>query len=140
VPFSLSMYRSAKSVRGSPSMAGMDSGRRGAWRKQPVAMVATRPSEITCRIAKTISKNQAQPARSLPPKGGRLARPHAYQAASYEHELGSELRTRLPFTTILLSISRIQEHLANFREHFAHLNGHQERSTRCRFTSEGTLP
>ena len=34
-------------------------------------------------------------------------RPHAYQAASYEHELGSEVPTRLPFTNILLSISRI---------------------------------
>ena len=32
---------------------------------------------------------------------------HAYQAASYEHELGSEVPTRLPFTNILLSISRI---------------------------------
>ena len=34
-------------------------------------------------------------------------RPHAYQAASYEHEIGSEVPTRLPFTNILLSISRI---------------------------------
>jgi hypothetical protein len=33
--------------------------------------------------------------------------PHAYQAASYEHELGSEVPTRLPFTNILLSMSRI---------------------------------
>jgi len=31
-------------------------------------------------------------------------RPHAYQAASYEHELGSEVLTSLPFTNILLSI------------------------------------
>ena len=51
-------------------------------------------------------------------------RPHAYQAASYEHELGSEVPTRLPFTNILLSMSRIYERLAHFREHFAHLNGH----------------
>jgi hypothetical protein len=51
-------------------------------------------------------------------------RPHAYQAASCEHESGSEVPTRLPFTNILLSMSRIYEHLANFREHFAHLNGH----------------
>ncbi len=51
-------------------------------------------------------------------------RPHAYQAASYEHELGSEVPTRLPFTNILLSMSRIYEHLAHFREHFAHANGH----------------
>src|ERR1700719_2262611 len=50
--------------------------------------------------------------------------PHAYQAASYEHELGSEVPTRLPFTNILLSMSRIYEHLAHFRAHFAHLNGH----------------
>jgi len=34
-------------------------------------------------------------------------RPHAYQAASYEHELGSEVLTSLPFTNILLSMSRI---------------------------------
>ena len=33
-------------------------------------------------------------------------RPHAYQAASYEHELGSEVPTCLPFTNILLSPSR----------------------------------
>ncbi|MGZ6515271.1 MAG: hypothetical protein ACXVD8_10180, partial [Actinomycetota bacterium] len=51
-------------------------------------------------------------------------RPHAYQAASYEHELGSEVPTNLPFTTSLLSISRILEHPAHFREHFAHANGH----------------
>src|SRR6266404_1692659 len=51
-------------------------------------------------------------------------RPHAYQAASYEHELGSEVPTRLPFTNILLSFSRIHEHSARLREHFAHLNGH----------------
>jgi hypothetical protein len=31
-------------------------------------------------------------------------RPHAYQAASYEHEMGSEVHTSLPFTNILLSI------------------------------------
>jgi hypothetical protein len=41
-------------------------------------------------------------------------RPHAYQAASYEHELGSEVPTRLPFTNILLSTSRIYEHLRVF--------------------------
>jgi hypothetical protein len=34
-------------------------------------------------------------------------RPHAYQAASYEHKSGSEVPTRLPFTNILLSMSRI---------------------------------
>jgi hypothetical protein len=51
-------------------------------------------------------------------------RPHAYQAASYEHEIGSEVPTRLPFTNILLSMSRIYEHLAHFRKHFAHLKGH----------------
>src|SRR5450759_3126736 len=51
-------------------------------------------------------------------------RPHAYQAASYEHEIGSEVPTRLPFTNILLSMSRIYEHLAHFREHFARANGH----------------
>jgi hypothetical protein len=51
-------------------------------------------------------------------------RPHAYQAPSYERELGSEVPTRLPFTNILLSLSCICEHLAHFREHFAHLNGH----------------
>src|ERR1700694_1605551 len=51
-------------------------------------------------------------------------RPHAYQAASYEHEIGSEVPTRLPFTNILLSFSRIHEHSARLREHFAHLNGH----------------
>jgi hypothetical protein len=51
-------------------------------------------------------------------------RPHAYQAASYEHESGSEVPTRLPFTNILLSMSHIYEHLAHFREQFAHLNGH----------------
>jgi len=54
-------------------------------------------------------------------------RPHACQAASYEHDLGSEVPTRLPFTNILLSISRIQQHLARFRERFAYLNGHHER-------------
>ncbi len=31
-------------------------------------------------------------------------RPHAYQAASNEHELGSEVPTSLPFTNIPLSI------------------------------------
>jgi hypothetical protein len=51
-------------------------------------------------------------------------RPHAYQADSNEHELGSEVPTRLPFTNILLSMSRIQEHFAHFREHCAHANGH----------------
>jgi hypothetical protein len=51
-------------------------------------------------------------------------RPHAYQAASYEHEIGSEVPTRLPFTNILLSISRIYEHLAHLGEHFAHADGH----------------
>ena len=51
-------------------------------------------------------------------------RPHAYQAASYEHELGSEVPTRLPFTNILLSFSRIHEDSARLREHFARLNGH----------------
>src|SRR2546423_774231 len=30
----------------------------------------------------------------------------------------------LPFTNILLSFSRIHEHSARVREHFAHLNGH----------------
>jgi len=30
----------------------------------------------------------------------------------------------LPITNILLTVSRIQEHLAAFHEHFAHLNGH----------------
>ena len=34
-------------------------------------------------------------------------RPHAYQAPSYEPELSSEVPTRLPFTNILLSMSRI---------------------------------
>jgi hypothetical protein len=34
-------------------------------------------------------------------------RPHAYQAASYEREIGLEVHTRLPFTNILLSMSRI---------------------------------
>jgi hypothetical protein len=34
-------------------------------------------------------------------------RPHAYQAGSYEHELGSEVPTRLPFTNSLLSMSGI---------------------------------
>jgi hypothetical protein len=34
-------------------------------------------------------------------------RPHAYQAASHEHELGSEVLTSLPFTNILLSMPRI---------------------------------
>jgi hypothetical protein len=34
-------------------------------------------------------------------------RPHAYQAALYEREIGSEVPTRLPFTNILLSMSRI---------------------------------
>ncbi|HEX7423239.1 MAG TPA: hypothetical protein VF311_05035, partial [Terriglobales bacterium] len=51
-------------------------------------------------------------------------RPHAYQAVSYEYELGSEVPTRLPFTNILLSFSRIHEHSARLREHFARLNGH----------------
>ena len=51
-------------------------------------------------------------------------RPHAYQAASYEHELGSEVPTRLPFTKIALSTSRIYQHPAHFREHFAHVKGH----------------
>jgi hypothetical protein len=51
-------------------------------------------------------------------------RPHAYQAASYEHELGSEAPTRPLFTNILLSALRIYEHFAHFSEHFAHLNGH----------------
>jgi hypothetical protein len=35
-------------------------------------------------------------------------RPHAYQAPSYEHELGSEVPTRLPFTNILLSMGAIE--------------------------------
>jgi hypothetical protein len=52
--------------------------------------------------------------------------PHAYQAASHEHEIGFEVPTRLPFTNILLSTSRIYEHLAHFHEHFAHLNGHRD--------------
>jgi hypothetical protein len=34
-------------------------------------------------------------------------RPHAYQAASYEYELGSEVLTSLRFTNTLLSLSRI---------------------------------
>ena len=45
-----------------------------------------------------------------------------YNAASYEHELGSEVLTSPPFTNILPSTLRIQEHLAHFREHFAHSN------------------
>jgi hypothetical protein len=53
-----------------------------------------------------------------------LPTPHAYQAGSYEREFGSEVLTRLPFTNILLSMSRIYEYFAHFREHFAHANGH----------------
>jgi hypothetical protein len=51
-------------------------------------------------------------------------RPHAYQAASYEHELSSEVPTRLPFPNILLSISAFTNMLRTFHEHFVHLNGH----------------
>jgi hypothetical protein len=51
-------------------------------------------------------------------------RPHAYQAASHEHELGSEVLTNPRVPNILLSMSRFCEHLAHFREHFARLNGH----------------
>jgi hypothetical protein len=51
-------------------------------------------------------------------------RPHAYQAASYEHEIDLDVPTRLPFTNILLSISRTYEHLAQVNEPVAHLNGH----------------
>jgi hypothetical protein len=50
-------------------------------------------------------------------------RPHAYQAGSCEHELGSEVPIRMPSTNILLRISRIQEHLGHFHEHFARANG-----------------
>ena len=46
-------------------------------------------------------------------------RPHDYRAASYEHELGSEVLTRLPFTNFLLSISRIQMNLQTEDEEFA---------------------
>jgi hypothetical protein len=46
------------------------------------------------------------------------------RAASYEHELGSEVPTRLPITNILLSFSRIREHSAPLREHFARVKGH----------------
>ena len=70
-------------------------------------------------------------------------RPHAYQAASCEHELRSEVPTRLPFTNILLSPSPIQEHLVHFREHFAHLNGHRNghRSPcRCLIEPEEPFP
>jgi hypothetical protein len=51
-------------------------------------------------------------------------RPHAYQAGSYERELGLEILPSLPFTNILLSTSRIYEHIACIYEQFAHLNGH----------------
>ncbi len=60
-------------------------------------------------------------------------RPHAYQAASYEHNIGLEVPTRLPFTNILLSMSPIQEHLAHFHEHFAHSNGHHNGHHRIGF-------
>ena len=51
-------------------------------------------------------------------------RPHGYRAGLSERELGSEVPTRLPFTNILLSISRIYEHPAHLRERFSRLNGH----------------
>jgi hypothetical protein len=39
-------------------------------------------------------------------------RPHAYRAGLCASEYGLEVLTSLPFTNILLSMSRIQEHLA----------------------------
>ena len=60
----------------------------------------------------------------LTQKLGQLNRPHAYQAASYLDEVGSEARNRLRLTNILLSLLRISDDLAHLREHVARANGH----------------
>ena len=92
------------------------------------------PIDITNRQQTHFGQNAETPLKDVSSNGAVSSglwawvelnyRPHAYQAASYEHEIGSEVPTRLPFTNILLSMSRIHEHSARLREHFARLNGH----------------
>ena len=68
-------------------------------------------------------------------------RPHAYQAGSYEHELGSKVLLRPTFTNILLSKSRLKNVLRAVREHFAHSNGHRNgHNPRTASKCVGSLP
>jgi len=65
--------------------------------------------------------------------------PHAYQAASYEHEFGPDVLTSPLFTNVLRIMSRIWEHLAHFRQHLPRANGHHNRHPHTP-KSEGGVP
>src|SRR5437762_12768898 len=52
-------------------------------------------------------------------------RPHAYQAASHEHELAQKFLLACLSRTSC-SASRAYKNILHFREHFAHPNGHHD--------------
>jgi len=86
-------------------------------RDQGVALGLGNPIDSTNRQQTHFGTNAETPLKDVSSNGAISSdlwawvelnyRPQAYQAASHEHELGSQVLTRLPFTNILLSMSRI---------------------------------